>query len=111
MHILRHFQAKGSYECPHCHMRFEQQCRVNVHVVRCHSILMNIPRSTPPVDAQEQTTYMCGLCGKKYNYAGSLHLHLKQHKFDIDLPNVNGNTPRVSHIATVTTSDVDDTTT
>ena len=107
MHILRHFQGKGAHECPHCHMRFEQQCRVNVHVVRSHSILMNIPRSTP-VDTHEQTTYMCGLCGKKYNYAGSLHLHLKQHKFEIDLPNVNGSSAKVSHIATVTAGDVAD---
>ena len=54
---------------------------MNVHVVKCHSLLLGYPRRGD-VDMNEKTTFMCGICGKQYNYAGSLHLHLKKHQLE-----------------------------
>ena len=85
-HVMRHFNSKGDFECPHCHMRQDSEVRVNTHIVKSHAILMNMPHG--PHLADDQTSYMCGVCGKNYRYAGSLTLHLREHQKQNEEPPV-----------------------
>lgn len=77
-HVTRHFSQTGQFECEHCHMRFEKEQRLNVHKVRNHKQLLGYPQGG---HVQETPTlYMCGICGRQYEYEGTLKMHLRKHQ-------------------------------